>query len=64
VPPFSAGYSISGDNCQAWHFFSIDIEDAAFLAWQSGEMHLTRWNRDRGLDHLSQPTAVLDEPGE
>jgi hypothetical protein len=45
-----------------WHFFSIDIEDAAFLEWQGGEMHLTRWNRDRGLDHLSQPTAVLDEP--
>jgi hypothetical protein len=45
-----------------WHFFSIDIEDAAFLEWQRGELHLTRWNRDRGLDHLRQPTAVLDEP--
>jgi len=44
-----------------WHFFSIDIEEAAFLAWQAGVMHLTRWNRERGLDYLEQPTAVLDE---
>ena len=49
---------------KGWHFFSIDIKDAAFLAWQSGVLHMTRWNRDRGLDHLRQPTAVLDEPSE
>jgi hypothetical protein len=49
---------------EGWHFFAIDIEDATFLAWQSGVLHMARWNRDRGLDHVRQPTAVLDEPGE
>ena len=46
-----------------WHFFSLDIEDAAYLAWQSGVLNLTRWSRDRGLDSIRRPTAVLDEPG-
>src|SRR2546428_9200973 len=45
-----------------WHFFSLDIEEAAFLAWQSGMLDLTRWNGDRGLDSVRRPTAVLDEP--
>jgi len=47
---------------EGWHFFSIDIEDATFIAWESGVMHMTRWNRDRGLDHVTRRTAVLDEP--
>jgi len=45
-----------------WHFFSLDIEEAAFLAWQSGMLDLTRWNGDRGLDSVRRLTAVLDEP--
>ena len=45
-----------------WHFFSLDIEEAAVLAWQSGMLDLTRWNADRGLDSVRRPTAVLDEP--
>jgi Pyridoxamine 5'-phosphate oxidase len=45
-----------------WHFFSLDIEDVAFLAWQSGVLDMTRWNCDRGLDSVRRPTAVLDEP--
>ncbi len=45
-----------------WHFFSLDIEDAAFLAWQGGVLDLRRWNGDRGLDSVRKPTAVLDEP--
>ena len=49
---------------EGWHFFSIDIEDAAFIAWEGGVMQLTRWNRYRGLDHITQQTAVLDEPSE
>jgi Pyridoxamine 5'-phosphate oxidase len=49
---------------QGWHFFSIDIEDAAFIAWKAGEMQMARWNRDRGLDHVTRRTAVLDEPGQ
>lgn len=47
---------------QGWHFFSIDVEDAAFIAWQAGEMRMAHWNRDRGLDHVRRQTAVLDEP--
>ena len=47
---------------QAWHFFSIDIEDVTFIAWQAGEMQMARWNRDRGLDHVTRPTAVLEDP--
>jgi hypothetical protein len=47
---------------EVWHFFSLDIEDAAFLAWQGGVLDLTRWNGDRGLDSIRRPTAVLDEP--
>ncbi len=47
---------------EGWHFFSLDIEEAAFLAWQNGVLDLTRWNRDRGLDSLRRLTAVLDEP--
>jgi len=46
-----------------WHFFSIDIEDAAFLAWQSGVLDMTRWSCERGLDSIRRPIAVLDEPG-
>ena len=47
---------------KGWHFFSLDIEDAAFLAWQSGVVDMTRWDRNRGLDSVRRPTAVLDEP--
>jgi len=46
-----------------WHFFSLDIEEAAFLAWQNGVLDLARWNGDRGFDSVKKPTAVLDEPG-
>jgi len=45
-----------------WHFFALDIEEAAFLAWQNGIPDLTNWNRDRGLDSVRRPIAVLDEP--
>jgi len=48
---------------ERWHFFAIDIEDAAFIAWEGGEMLMTHWNRDRGLDQLRRRTAVIDEPG-
>ncbi len=29
--------------------FAIDIESAAFLAWEKGELTMTRWSRERGL---------------
>jgi hypothetical protein len=46
---------------QGWHFYSIDIEDATFIAWKGGEMRMARWNRERGLDHVKRRTAVLDD---
>ena len=46
---------------EGWHFFSIDIEDAAFIAWEGGKMRMARWNCERGLDHVTRQTAVLDE---
>ena len=46
-----------------WHFFDLDIEEAAFLAWQDGMLELTSWNRERGLSSIRRPIAVLDEPG-
>jgi len=45
----------------SWHFFSIDIEDAAFIAWEAGVMRMTHWTRERGLEQVSRRTAVLDE---
>jgi hypothetical protein len=29
--------------------FSVDIEKAAFLAWDKGKMEMTRWSVERGL---------------
>jgi hypothetical protein len=46
-----------------WHFFALDIQEATYLAWQNGILDLTRWNRDRGIDSVRRPIAVLDEPG-
>lgn len=46
-----------------WHFFALDIQEASFLTWQNGILDLISWNHDRGLDSVSRPIAVLDEPG-
>lgn len=43
-----------------WHFFSIDIEDAAFITWEAGVMRMTHWTPERGLEQVSRRTAVLD----
>ncbi len=44
---------------EEWHFFSVDIEDAAFISWQSGVMEMSRWTRAGGLDHVRRPVAVI-----
>jgi hypothetical protein len=44
-----------------WHFFSIDIEDAAFIMWEGGELRMARWNHECGLEHVRRRTAVLDD---
>jgi hypothetical protein len=43
-----------------WHVFSIDIEDVALMVWVEGAMRMTRWTRDRGLEHASRPPAEVD----
>jgi hypothetical protein len=45
-----------------WHFFSIDIEDAAHIAWERGVMDMTRWSRRAGIQHERRPVAVLGKP--
>ena len=43
----------------SWHFFTIDIEDAAYIAWDGGWMTTARWSRDGGLKGTREPVAVL-----
>jgi pyridoxamine 5'-phosphate oxidase-like protein len=45
-----------------WHFFSIDVEDVALMEWDRGALTMTRWTRERGLERLTQPAPLLDEP--
>ena len=42
-----------------WHFFSIDVEDAAFISWKDGVMRMTRWTPERGLERVERAVAVL-----
>jgi Pyridoxamine 5'-phosphate oxidase len=44
-----------------WHFFSIEIEDAAFIMWEGGELCMARWNHEYGLEHVRPRTAALDD---
>jgi hypothetical protein len=45
-----------------WHYFSIEVEDVALMDWDRGELTMTRWSRDGGLERLTQPAPLLDEP--
>jgi hypothetical protein len=47
----------------SWHFFSVEVEDAARIAWKDGVMRMSRWTQDRGLEDVTRPVAVIDEPG-
>jgi hypothetical protein len=42
-----------------WHFFSIDIAEAAFIAWNAGVMRLVRWSADEGVREVERRVAVL-----
>jgi len=46
-----------------WHFFSIGVEDVALMEWDRGALAMTRWTAERGLERLSRPAPLLDEPG-
>jgi Pyridoxamine 5'-phosphate oxidase len=54
----TSGWRPPGD----WHFFSIDIADAAHIAWQGGVMDMTRWSHGTGIQHDRRPVAVLGKP--
>jgi Pyridoxamine 5'-phosphate oxidase len=42
-----------------WRFFSVDIGDAAFIAWNEGVMRMVRWSPEEGLREVERPVAVL-----
>jgi pyridoxamine 5'-phosphate oxidase-like protein len=46
-----------------WHFFSIEVDDVALMEWDRGELTMTRWVRERGLERVTRPAPLLDEPG-
>lgn len=43
-----------------WHFFTIDLEDAAVMVWVEGALRMTRWSRAGGLEHGSRPPPEVD----
>jgi Pyridoxamine 5'-phosphate oxidase len=42
-----------------WDFFSVDIGDAAFIAWNAGVMRMLRWSPEEGVQEVERPVAVL-----
>ena len=42
-----------------WHVLTLDLEDVAHIAWERGEMRMTRWSRGRGVERVVRPVAVL-----
>ncbi len=44
----------------SWHVFSLDLDDAAHIAWKDGVMTMTRWTPGRGVERVERPVAVLD----
>jgi Pyridoxamine 5'-phosphate oxidase len=42
-----------------WHFFSLDIEDAAFITWNAGVMRMIHWSDECGVEQVERPVAVL-----
>ena len=42
-----------------WHFFSIEVDDAALMEWEAGALTMTRWSRARGLERVTRPAPAL-----
>jgi Pyridoxamine 5'-phosphate oxidase len=42
-----------------WHFFSLDIDEAAFITWNAGVMRMIHWSAERGVEQVERPVAVL-----
>jgi hypothetical protein len=41
-----------------WHVFSIDVEDAAYIAWHKGEMKMDRWMPGHSVQHTERRIAL------
>ena len=41
-----------------WYVVSIDIDDAAAIAWRDGEMTMDLWRRGRGIEHRERRIAL------
>lgn len=41
-----------------WHVFSIDVEDAAYIAWHKGEMKMDRWTPGHSVQHAERRIAL------
>jgi hypothetical protein len=37
------------------HFFSVDIESAAFVVYEDGDQHMISWTPERGLRRSTRP---------
>lgn len=44
-----------------WHFYVVDVEEAAFMGWRGGVMSMLRWTRRGGLTRVEKPIAVIDD---
>ncbi len=44
----------------SWHVFSLDLDDAAHIAWKDGVMTMSRWTPERGVERVERAVAVLD----
>jgi Pyridoxamine 5'-phosphate oxidase len=42
-----------------WHFFSVDIDDAAFITWKEGVLRMIHWSAEGGVERVERPVAVL-----
>jgi hypothetical protein len=42
-----------------WPFFAVDIDEAAFIAWNAGVMRMSRWSPDEGVREVERPVAAL-----
>jgi hypothetical protein len=43
-----------------WHFFSIDVEEAALMLWVEGALQMTRWSRTAGFEHAEHQAPEVD----
>lgn len=37
-----------------WHVSSLEIEDAAYMAWDKGRMTMDRWTPERGIERVEK----------